>query len=229
MYVCFVFFVTMSKRKLPVSYSSLRRSVKAQVDADLQFIANEAGNSSNCDLNFYAGIAAPHQAVNVSEINMLCYRADKDDSNHDLAGDSPVVASHPPSDTCILHSLNVERDIVDCHFVDLSSDDEDAPEENDSISMPLRDWAVRPVAGFRRSGGSIYSPPLTLLLTPSLPSHPTSFPPPPITSLPSPHLTPLPPPPPFPLERGSGGITPGHFFEFTLLYASFSKFWSRIC
>ena len=52
--------------------------------------------------------------MNVSEINMLCYRADKDD--FDLAGDSPVLASHPPSDTCILLSLNVESDIVDCHF-----------------------------------------------------------------------------------------------------------------
>jgi len=143
----------MSQRKWPKSYSSkssLHRSVKAQLNADLHFIANETGNSSNSEFNLYSDIAVPHQALNLSEINVFHDRGDddNDNSNNDVVDvDSSFVASHSSASVSHnFHSLmNADSDLADGHMVDFSSDDEEASEESesDTISIPLREWAVK--------------------------------------------------------------------------------------
>ena len=90
--------------------------------------------------------------------------------------------------------------------------------------------ALRPVAGFRCSGGvhlSSSPSPLPSPLPPNLPPLPHLTPPspPPPNPPPSPSSSPS----PSPWSGGPGVLLPEIFFEFTLLNASFSKFWSRIC
>jgi len=53
--ICILF--VMSKRKLPTSYSTLRRQVRAQVDADLRSLAGHDNSSSSSDDEFSDSMA----------------------------------------------------------------------------------------------------------------------------------------------------------------------------
>jgi hypothetical protein len=68
----------MNKRKMSMSYFSLRRQVRAQVDADMQFILYNAEDSDLGDLYLHSDsgikhLSPAHDATNSSD----------DDSTHD--------------------------------------------------------------------------------------------------------------------------------------------------
>lgn len=128
----------MNKRKMSMSYSSLRRQVRAQVDADMQFILDNAEDSDLGDLYLHSDsgikhLSPAHDATNSSD----------DDSTHDgIAVDfESVVDMHSQASTPEVFS---DFEFTDCHLVDSDSDtDEEAIDiETDSILGKLNNWAV---------------------------------------------------------------------------------------
>ena len=122
----------MSKRKLVTSYSSLRRHVRAQVDADLRFIANADGNENS------------HESADDTSDNShadlfckaSCFSGDGNESTD--SNDS----SHIPESQCPPVS-----DFDDCHFVesetDSDTDDEQISSDKDGecVFSQINEWA----------------------------------------------------------------------------------------
>lgn len=172
----------MSKRKLPESYSSLRRQTKAQVDADLQFIASstdvQAGESS-CSVDQSLNVVndLPNHNWPVVDFNLFCFDDDNDDdecSKSQYIGDTSMSAdpSYSKSDTYLLPCLNIVSESFDCHWVDSDPDDEEDYDCSDNINMQLSEWAVKNSISMLAIGEllSILKPHFS-----SLPSDPRTF------------------------------------------------------
>jgi hypothetical protein len=126
----------MSKRKFSVSYSSLRRQVKAQVDSDMQFIACNFGSSSSESDHDITRRETLHVSAGQMHQLDVCETDDSNVSAGICRGDGDRDSS-----TLALESVT-ENDFDDCHWVDSDSDNEHGSGQLDIISRQLSDWAV---------------------------------------------------------------------------------------
>jgi hypothetical protein len=128
----------MSKRKISMSYSSVRRQVRAQVEADMQFILDNHEDSEIGSLNLYSDSGNTHLPPTHDATNSSDYG-----STHDgVTGDfESVVDNHSSS----IPEVFSDFEFGDCHLVDSDSDtdDEEIKIETDSILGQLVDWAVK--------------------------------------------------------------------------------------
>jgi len=126
----------MSKRKLPTSYTSVRRQVRAQVDADIRFIEGRDACESSDELadehlhNAHVDVHVPvfHRPV-----------ADTDDSNEfDNIDSSPNMCESQNQSL-----INSVIDFDDGHWVDSETDTDDDEEQlpdSDYIRGRVNEW-----------------------------------------------------------------------------------------
>ena len=123
----------MSKRKFGTgtSYSSLRRQVAAQVNADLQFL-----DSDDCigdvSADNYAGDAVYHTQVDPAYTPV-------DISDHTVRPTEDIV-SDDNSITPQTHSAPA-NDFIDCHWVDSDTDVDDEDSDKDDLVSQVNEWA----------------------------------------------------------------------------------------
>ena len=128
----------MSKRKCPTSYSSRRRQIKAQVAADMKFIAcdydcdDKSSNSCEQECN---SACTSISAGNFAEHSVLF----TNDSDSDDEYDCECGACHVSS----MSLTQSEVDFNDCHWVSSDSDDEPDMVGVDGIFEQLNVWAVK--------------------------------------------------------------------------------------
>jgi len=125
----------MSKRKLSVSYSSLRRQVRAQVDADMQYIASDhSSHSRDNDQDIAQPLTTYLSTGELHSIDDCCEAGDCGVSNTTSRVDEH---SHKSN---LLPESPTDSDVDDCCWFESSSDDELSPGENNDISKQLIGW-----------------------------------------------------------------------------------------